>query len=230
MNNKPRIIIAADNMEPLALIQLMRRVGRNIHAVKINDAFDHYGPIIVRQLKDVTERVWVDVKLHDIPNTVKNRAATLDGIGADIITVHALGGMEMMVAAVEGARGGAKIYAVTVLTSHDQRYVSNMFECTIDHLVLKLAAMASDSGVQGIVCSPKELLLIKEYRRFEHLDLVTPGVRSVGADVGDQKRVDTPRAAISAGANYIVVGRQITEAPDPVAALEAIEAEIADVS
>lgn len=227
MNDKPRIIIAADNMEPVAIIQLMRRIGSSIHAVKINDAFDRSGPTFVRRLKDITERVWVDVKLHDIPNTVKNRAATLDGAGADIITVHALGGLDMMVAAVEGARGGAKIYAVTVLTSHSEGFVQRMFNKTVEELVLELAFMAQNAGVHGLVCSPKELAHLRKHREFNGLDLATPGVRSIGADVGDQKRVDTPKAAIEAGATYIVVGRQITEAPDPVVALEAIEAEIA---
>jgi len=229
MNDKSRIIIAADNMDLHVCRSLARRTGHLVHAIKINDVFDNGGIEIVEDLRNLSVRVWVDVKLHDIPNTVKNRTAILDAAGADIITVHALGGIEMMAAAVEAAKGGAKIYAVTVLTSHNEAYVESMFGRTVDQQVIKLALMAQEAGVHGLVCSPKEVEMLRDYPQLDSLVLATPGVRSVGADVGDQKRVDTPRAAIEGGANYIVVGRQVTEAPDPVAALKAIETEIADV-
>lgn len=229
VNDKSRIIVAADNMDLHACRSLARRVGHLVHAIKINDVFDNGGGEIVADLSNLSARVWVDVKLHDIPNTVKNRAKILDGAGANIISVHALGGIEMMAAAVDAVRAGTEIYAVTMLTSHDPAYVMDMYNRTVEEQVIKLALMAQEAGVHGLVCSPKELAIIKKYPQLDSLELITPGVRSAGADVGDQKRVDTPRAAIEAGATYIVVGRQVTEASDPVAALKAIEAEIADV-
>src|SRR5665811_856898 len=155
------------------------------------------------------ERVWVDFKLYDIPNTGKLRA---ESITADIISVHASGGLKMM---QETVASGKEIFAVTALTSFTPDEVKQIYNREVDELVLIMAKLAKEAGVAGLVCSPLELHLLRKYPEFKDLKLVVPGIRSVGADANDQNRISTPREAIQNGADYLVIGRQITKADDP---------------
>ena len=223
-----KIILAADGMNFAECVNLVLAIGERLYAVKIHDLYDWYGPTVVQTLLNMgAPRVWVDAKLHDIPNTVRLRTKALVASGAEIVSVHASGGVEMMRAAVEAAGEKAEIYAVTVLTSLSVAEVMDTYGTAPDHAVCSLAVTAKKAEVQGIVCSPREVSVLADISDFQSMKLVVPGIRSDGKDTGDQKRVDTPYAAICAGADYLVIGRQVTQAPDPKAALKEIEDEIA---
>jgi len=223
-----QVIIAADGLDLSQCLSLTSIIGYKVNAIKIHDIYDQHGPIVVQQLLySGVSRVWVDLKLHDIPKTVKLRARAIAKSGAKIITVHALGEADMMAAAVEGVKDCAEIYAVTILTSLNEQQVLKRFGGTTKEVVFDLAIEAEKAGVHGIVCSPQEVEMLAQAPELKRLKLITPGIRSAGKETHDQKRFDTPTVAIKAGAHYLVVGRQITEAPDPLVALEEIEDEIA---
>lgn len=226
MKTEDIVVLALDGLGYGEASRLVEKIGSRVYTVKIHDLADEQGLGVVERLKGRgAKRVWVDYKLHDIPATVKKRAAALVGHGADIITVHASGGVEMMKAAVES---GAIVYAVTVLTSLSEKTVRELYRDSSAVVVYDLACRAKQAGVHGVVCSPLELLdLITPATKG--LELITPGVRSPGAAQHDQKRIDTPVGALQNGARRLVIGRQITESQDPVAALKQIAAEIADL-
>ena len=228
MHTEKRVILAADELNHDPLLELLKQVGSRIYAVKVHNMYDLYGPSIVGELRGAgVRRVWVDAKLHDIPNTVKLRARALALSGCDMITVHASGGVKMMAAAQDGF-GAGKVFGVTALTSLDDQEIQTMYKAAMAaDLVDRLAPLVLDSGIAGLVCSPKELAMLRAETRYKYLELVVPGIRSAGVDVNDQKRVDTPGNAVKAGATYLVIGRQLTKAEDPVAALDALEAELA---
>lgn len=217
-----KIILALDEIQKLdEVIALVKKVGSLVYAVKIHNLYDTFGPAIVDELKEAgAEKVWVDFKLYDIPNTVKLRA---EDIQADIISVHASGGMKMMQGAVAT---GKEIFAVTALTSFTAEEVEKIYNRSVDDTVLTLANMALEAGVAGIVCSPKELKMLRSHEEFKNIKLVVPGIRSQGADVNDQNRVATPFKALEAGADFLVIGRQVTQAADPEAELKKILEEI----
>ena len=193
--------------------------------VKIGmELFYAAGPDIVRELKDRGHRVFLDLKLHDIPNTVKKAMRVLAGLGADICNLHAAGTVPMMEAALEGLTrpDGTRplLIAVTQLTSTDQAAMERdllIRGTPIDEVILHYAENARTAGLDGVVCSPLEAGKVHGRCGAAFLT-VTPGVRFAGGDVGDQKRVTTPAKAKELGSDYIVVGRPITEASDPVAA------------
>ena len=191
------------------------------------------GPDIVRELKARGHRVFLDLKLHDIPNTVKSAMAVLSGLGADIVNVHAGGGVPMMKAALEGLtrEDGTRplCIAVTQLTSTDQETLENdlMIHAPIKDVVTHYAKNAAGAGLDGVVCSPQEAGLVHG-SCGEGFLTVTPGVRFADGDKGDQKRVMTPAQAKAEGSDYIVVGRPITKAEDPVAAYERCLREFVD--
>ena len=221
-----RIIVSADELDEKALLALASALGPRIYAVKVHDRYDALGPSIVGELKDAgAKRVWMDAKLHDIPNTARVRAKAFSENGIDIITVHASGGVEMMRAAKEGA-GSAEVYAVTVLTSLDEATSERIYNRPVKEEVLTLAKLAKEAGVDGVVCSPQEVGLLANDPALKGLKFVIPGTRSPAADTHDQKRVTTPKEAVDAGATFLVIGRQITTAQDPVAALDALESEL----
>lgn len=230
MKTEEKIILSADELNKEQLIELVQKVGQRVYAVKIHDLYDKFGPEIVNILKQVgAKRVWVDFKLHDIPNTVKLRAKALAEVGADILTVHASGGKEMLVAAKQGF-GSKKVYAVSALTSLSNQEIEEIYgEGSVESLVLKLAKLAKESGIDGLVCSPKEVAVVRADPNCKTLELVVPGIRSAGVSADDQKRFDTPVNALTAGADFLVVGRQITKAENPENALNLIQAEIAYV-
>ena len=236
-----RIIVALDCGGGEA-IDLARRLSGRARWVKVGMTLYYAaGPQIVSAMKSLGYRVFVDLKLHDIPHQVRLAAAELARAGADLVTVHALGGPDMMRAAVEGAgsavppepaAGSAAphdpqrpaVIAVTVLTSMDAASLASIgIDVPPASQVEKLAVLARESTCDGIVCSPAEASLARGVLGADAL-VVTPGVRPAGSELGDQKRVATPAEALAAGASHLVIGRPITAAVDPVAAFDEIAA------
>ena len=202
--------------------------------VKIGmELFYAEGPAIVRELKARGHKIFLDLKLHDIPNTVKKSMAVLSRLDVDITNLHAAGTKRMMEAAVEGLTrpDGTRplLIAVTQLTSTDQESMENdlLIKEPIDQVVMHYAKNAKDAGLDGVVCSPLEAGKV-HYTCGKAFLTITPGVRFADGDIGDQKRVMTPAEAKKIGSDYIVVGRPITAADDPVAAYERCLAEFVD--
>ena len=191
------------------------------------------GPSIVREIKNRGHKIFLDLKLHDIPNTVKKAMAVLSRLDVDMTNLHASGTKRMMEAAIEGLTrpDGTRpmLIAVTQLTSTDQESMENdlLIKEPIADVVMHYASCAKEAGLDGVVCSPLEAGKVHG-RCGEGFVTVTPGVRFADGDVGDQKRVMTPAAAKEIGSDYIVVGRPITAAEDPVAAYERCVAEFCD--
>lgn len=181
------------------------------------------GPAVVRALKDRGHKIFLDLKLHDIPNTVRRAMAVLSRLDVDMVNLHAAGASEMMRAALEGLTrpDGTRplLIAVTQLTSTGPAALKDelLIQTPMAETVLSYAKNAASSGLDGVVCSPLEAALVKE-RCGERFLTVTPGIRFAGGDAGDQKRIMTPELAGKSGCDYIVVGRPITQAEDPVAA------------
>ena len=202
--------------------------------VKIGmELFYAEGPSIVKELKARGHKIFLDLKLHDIPNTVKKSMAVLSGLDVDMTNLHAAGTISMMEAALEGLTrpDGTRplLIAVTQLTSTDQERMENdlLIKEPIDKVVMHYASNAAKAGLDGVVCSPLEAGKVHETCGAKFLT-VTPGVRFADGDIGDQKRVMTPAEAKKIGSDYIVVGRPITAAADPVAAYERCLAEFVD--
>ena len=191
------------------------------------------GPSIVKEIKKRGHRIFLDLKLHDIPNTVKKAMAVLSNLDVDITNLHAGGTKAMMKAALEGLTraDGTRplLIAVTQLTSTDQEAMENdlLIKEPIDRVVMHYAKCAEESGLDGVVCSPLEADKVHDTCGKDFLT-ITPGVRFADGEVGDQKRVMTPAAAKEIGSDYIVVGRPITQADDPVAAYRRCVAEFVD--
>ena len=224
---KDRLIVALDlpGVEPAET--MIKRLGDSVTFYKIGYQLGFAGGLsLVRKLTDAGKKVFIDVKLHDIGNTVARGVESLSSLGATFLTVHAY--PQTMQAAVE-ARGnsGLKILAVTVLTSYNEADVEAAgYRHTVADLVAARARQAKALGVDGIVCSPEEVAALRAIVG-DQMSLVTPGIRPAGSSSGDQKRIMTPARAIAAGADYLVVGRPVTEAADPKAAADSIQAEIA---
>lgn len=228
-----RIIVALD-CAPDEALDLSERLAGHARWVKVGMTLYYaVGPAIVRQMHKLGFKVFVDLKLHDIPHQVYGAAASVAEAGADLLTVHAAGGADMMTAAAKGARKGAgmdgqapAVAAITVLTSMDADALASIgVDAQPADQVTRLAALASSSGLDGIVCSPQEAAAMRELLGPDAL-LVTPGVRPEGAALGDQSRVATPPAAFAAGASHLVIGRPITRAENPVAAFDDIAASL----
>jgi orotidine-5'-phosphate decarboxylase len=206
---------------------MVARLGDSVTFYKIGYQLAYAGGLsLVRELRAADKKVFVDLKLHDIGNTVARGVESLASLGATFLTVHAY--PQTMQAAVE-ARGqsGLKILAVTVLTSYNEADAQEAgYRHSIADLVAMRARQAKALGVDGIVCSPEEAAALRKLVG-EGMSLVTPGIRPAGSSSGDQKRIMTPSRAIGAGADYLVVGRPIVEAADPKAAAQSIQAEIA---
>lgn len=184
------------------------------------------GPDIVRYIKSLGHNVFLDLKLHDIPNTVRAAMAVLKELDIDMATVHAAGGVEMLKAAREGLGQGPTLIAVTQLTStsEDQMRGDQNIQTSLLESVLHYSKGAAKAQLDGVVCSAQEVEAIKAVTPTG-LTCLTPGIRPKGSNIGDQKRVMTPNQARRIGSDYIVVGRPITQAKDPVAAYQAIKAE-----
>jgi orotidine-5'-phosphate decarboxylase len=222
-----RLIVALDFPDTRAALALVDRLHGATRWLKVGlELYIAAGNSLVAELKQRGYSIFLDLKLHDIPNTVASavRAATV--LGVDMLTVHAGGGPEMVTAAVQAAESRLALLAVTVLTSMDaaQLEVTGVTG-TPAAQVERLATMALACGVSGLVCSPNEVARLRNRFGNEPL-LVIPGIRPEGTEIGDQRRVATPAAAIASGASYLVVGRPITRAVDPEAAAKAILSEM----
>jgi len=222
-----RLIIALDLPTTSQAEALVKRLGDTVTFYKIGYQLGFAGGLsMVRRLTDSGKKVFVDLKLHDIGNTVARGVESLSSLGATFLTVHAF--PQTMRAAV-AARGqtGPKILAVTVLTSYDEADVQAAgYRLNLAELVAMRARQAKELGVDGIVCSPEEATGLRQIVG-DQMCLVTPGIRPAGTASGDQKRIMTPSRAIAAGSDYLVVGRPVVEAADPRLAAESIQAEIA---
>jgi len=223
---RDRLIVALDVPSVEAAQALVARLGDAVTFYKIGYQLAFAGGLdYAPKLANAGTRVFFDLKLHDIGNTVAQGVKSAARLGASFLTVHAY--PQTMHAAVEAREGNLRILAVTVLTSYSNSDLKAAgYSATVPELVAERAAQARDIGVDGIVCSPKEVAKVRVIVGAK-LALVTPGIRPAGAEAGDQKRVATPAAAIAAGADYLVVGRPVIAAADPRAAAEAIVAEIA---
>ncbi len=226
----PRIIVALDLPGAQDALALADRLDPARCRVKVGkELFTRAGPAVVKALDARGFQVFLDLKYHDIPNTVAGACRAAAELGVWMVDVHASGGIAMMEAAREGVGGGPGaplLIAVTVLTSLDEAdLVDAGVMATPAAQVVRLAALAESAGMDGVVCSVLDLARLRAAVAPEFL-AVTPGVRPAGSGEGDQKRVATPAAAVAAGADYLVIGRPITAAADPLAALAAIEAEL----
>jgi orotidine-5'-phosphate decarboxylase len=234
-DGRHRIAIALDLQGRPEFLAAARLLHGEVGTFKLGlEAFTAHGPELVRELVSLGAPVFLDLKLHDIPNTVGAAAAAAARTGASILNVHAAGGRAMMLAAGEKAREAAaatglpapKVIAVTILTSLDASALREVgFAADPGEAALRLAVLARESGLDGVVCSPEEAAAIRAACGEDFL-LVVPGVRPAGSAVGDQKRVATPGGAIRSGADLLVIGRPILAAADPVRAARAIAAEI----
>ena len=227
----PRIIVALDIPQADAALAMADRLDAARCRVKVGkELFTRAGPGIVHALHARGFQVFLDLKFHDIPNTVAGACRAAADLGVWMLNVHASGGAAMMRSARdavgESARGAPLLIAVTVLTSLDESDLAQVgMLADVTQQVVRLATLAESSGMDGVVCSPVDLVRLRVALAPGFL-AVTPGVRPAGAASGDQKRIATPAAAVAAGASYLVIGRPITGAADPLAALAAIEAEI----
>jgi orotidine-5'-phosphate decarboxylase len=222
-----RLIVALDLPDVAAAEAMIARLGDSVSFYKIGYQLGYAGGLpLVRRLADSGKKVFADLKLHDIGNTVARGVESVARLGATFLTVHAY--PQTMKAAAEGRAGtGLKILAVTVLTSYDDGDLHAAgYRLGVSDLVEARAQQAQVLGVDGLVCSPEEASALRKIVGHQMV-LVTPGIRPAGSASGDQKRIMTPARAIAAGADYLVVGRPVLEAADPKAAADAIQAEIA---
>jgi orotidine-5'-phosphate decarboxylase len=231
---RTEMIVALDVDTLDAAKGLVNRIGDSVGFYKVGkQLFTRCGPDVVRYLKDSGKRVFLDLKFHDIPNTVAKAVKAGLETGADMVNIHASGGRAMMAAAVEAAgetNPDALLIAVTVLTSMDRDAMREVgLDLDPSDQVRRLANLAQSAGVHGVVASARESLLIRECCGPDFVQ-VLPGIRPAGSAAQDQKRVMTPGDAAAQGAQFIVVGRPVTQADDPAASANAINAELAENS
>ncbi|MCU1247572.1 MAG: orotidine-5-phosphate decarboxylase [Edaphobacter sp.] len=226
---KNRLAVALDLPTEHEALKLVDRLGQTCQWYKVGiELYYAAGNSIVQQLRDRGFNVFLDLKLHDIPNTVAGAVRSATQAGASLLTIHATGGAAMMSAAAEAASapGSPRLLAVTVLTSMDANELAGIgITASPAEQVLRLAKLAQASGINGMVCSPEEVDLLRKATGPGTL-LVIPGIRPVGTSIEDQRRIATPARAITQGASMLVVGRPITRAQDPAAAARAILQEI----
>jgi orotidine-5'-phosphate decarboxylase len=228
----PRVIVALDFPATKPAFELLDQIDPRQCRVKIGkEMFTRAGPAFVEQVATQGFDVFLDLKYHDIPNTVAAACAAAADLGVWMVNVHASGGRKMMNVAAERLAQFEQrplLIGVTILTSLGQQDIAEIgYAGTPADNVRRLAALAEDSGLDGVVCSPLEVEALRG-ERGAAFKLVTPGVRPAGASVDDQKRIMTPTDAIRAGASYLVVGRPITASSTPLDSLSAINAEVAD--
>lgn len=225
---RDRLIVALDIPGADPARALVARLVGKVGMFKVgHQLFTAAGPAFVRELTSAGHGVFLDLKYHDIPNTVEHAVAAAATLGARLVNVHALGGRAMIASAAKSCAGsGAKLLAVTILTSHDATSLREIgLPLAIPDAVRHLARLAQDAGADGVVASPEEIALIRAECGPGFL-IVTPGIRPAGAARDDQARAATPASALRAGADYLVVGRPITAGADPAAAADAIAAEM----
>jgi len=239
MKPADRIFVALDMTDADAARALARRLSGRVGGFKLGlEFFAANGPSGVRAITDAGLNVFLDLKFHDIPNTVAGAVRAAVATGASILNVHASGGHEMMRAAAEAATEGAELYnrprpivaAVTVLTSMNGNDLASVGQgAPVRDQVLRLARLTKDAGLDGVVCSPEESAAVSEACGDDFVRIV-PGIRPSWASTDDQKRFTTPRQALDDGATYLVIGRPITQADDPVEAVFRIAGELEEQS
>jgi len=232
-NAEPRVIVALDYPSADAALAMVERLDPAQCRVKVGkELFTRAGPELVRRLVAQGFQVFLDLKYHDIPNTVAGACAAAADLGVWMVNVHTLGGRRMMEAAREALEKVAHrplLIGVTVLTSHSEEDLAEIgLPGSPMENVLRLAGLAAAAGLDGVVCSPKEVTALRA-AQGPGFRLVTPGIRPAGAALGDQRRVMTPGEAVRSGSDYLVIGRPITAADDPMGVLLAVESEIAAV-
>jgi orotidine-5'-phosphate decarboxylase len=222
---KPRAIVALDVADAAQADALLERLGPAADFVKVgSELFTAAGPQLVARMRVEQRDVFLDLKWHDIPTTVRNAARSAAKLDVRLVTVHASGGRAMLDAAVEGAGSTCGVLAVTVLTSLDDLSLGQAWGrpiARIEDEVLRLAELARQAGAHGIVCSGAEAAAVRA-TYGNTLRLLVPGIRLAGGDAHDQARVVTPEAAVAAGASYLVLGRAVTAATDPREALATV--------
>ena len=227
---RDRLIVALDVPDLASAEAMVSRLGDTVTFYKVGMELAYGGGLsFVRRLADAGKKVFLDLKLHDIPNTVEKATAQVADLGASFLTVHAF--PQTMKAAVKGRGAGSlKILAVTVMTSYDDAdLVEAGYALGVRDLVERRARQAHAIGVDGLILSPEEVSAMRALLGPD-ITLITPGIRPSGSAAGDQKRIMTPANAIEAGADYLVIGRPVTQADDPKASAEAIIAEIRSVA
>jgi orotidine-5'-phosphate decarboxylase len=227
MEARDRLIVALDVPNAVEACKLAGQIGEAAGTFKVGkQLFTAEGPQVVRDLVASGRRVFLDLKFHDIPNTVAGAVAAAAQLGVSMLTVHASGGSRMLKAAVEAAGSGPMVLAVTVLTSLNDADMAEIgISGRVGEQALRMAALARSCGCPGIVVSPNEAAEIRR-ELGTGFAIVTPGIRPAGSQAGDQARFATPANAIRAGATHLVVGRPITGEKDPAAAARAVLAEI----
>ena len=218
-----KVIVALDYADTASTFNLVNQLDPSLCKLKVGkELFTATGPQLVEKLIAKNFQVFLDLKFHDIPNTVKNACQAASNLGVWMLNVHASGGSAMMQAALEGmnkSKHQSYLIAVTVLTSMNQASLNEVgIETSVENHVLKLAKLTENAGLHGVVCSALEAQLLKKHLKNDFL-LVTPGIRPASASLDDQSRVLTPRQALQMGANYLVIGRPITQASNPKQAL-----------
>ncbi|SEA99155.1 orotidine-5'-phosphate decarboxylase [Alkalimonas amylolytica] len=227
MSSLSPVLVALDFAEQPAALNFVSQLDPSLCRLKVGkEMFTHFGPAFVQQLHQRGFDVFLDLKFHDIPNTVAKAVAAAADLGVWMVNVHASGGGRMMESAAQSllSFGADKplLIAVTVLTSMEQRDLLEIgIEQTPEQQVMRLAALAKNSGLDGVVCSAQEASLLKQ-KLGQGFRLVTPGIRPAGSSQDDQRRIMTPSEAKAVGVDYMVIGRPITKAADPAAALQAI--------
>lgn len=226
MNNNKKIIVALDFADKQKLINLTDQLDPSLCNLKIGfESFLRYGPNLVEHHVELGFDVFLDLKFHDIPNTVAAACRAAADMGVWMVNVHASGGSEMITAAshaLDQSGTATKLLAVTVLTSMDEQGLREAgVQSDTDNQVVRLAKLANNAGADGVVCSAKESRLLRANMGDDFL-LVTPGIRPLQAEVGDQKRVMTPDEAVTAGSDYLVIGRPIIRASDPLEVIRQI--------
>ena len=224
--NDPKIIVALDFADHKQAIEFVRKTSPDLCKLKVGkELFTSAGPALVEDLVDAGFDVFLDLKFHDIPNTVRKAAAAAAKLGIWMLNVHALGGESMMQAAREGVEMVSKrpfLIAVTVLTSTTEGQLKDLgFQQSLPQLVEQLTRQALAAGLDGVVCSAEEAVMLRA-RVGESALLVTPGIRPAWAAADDQQRIVTPEQAMADGVSYLVIGRPITQHRDPLEALELI--------
>ncbi len=228
-NPGEKIIVALDVPTDDAAFKLIDDLGENVRFYKIGlQLFTKYGPALVKRAKATGAKVFLDLKFHDIPNTVKHAVQSACATGADMTTLHLCGGGKMIAAAVAGAGADpVLLLGVTVLTSSSRETLQEVgVQGTVEDEVLRLAKLGVENGIRGVVASPQEISLLRQIFGTA-LTIVTPGVRPEWASANDQQRTLTPREAVAAGADYLVIGRPITAHANPAEAARRIADEIA---
>ena len=228
--NDPKIIVALDFPGAVPALALAHRLSPELCRLKVGkELFTATGPVLLEQLMKSGFEIFLDLKFHDIPNTTAQACKAAASLGVWMINVHALGGRKMLEAAqiaVSNSAKPPKLIAVTLLTSMAQEDIAELgINATPEEMVLRLATLAQESGLDGVVCSAQETALLRRHcgNKF---NLVTPGIRPLNVSQDDQSRVMTPRAALEAGSSYLVIGRPITRAADPLQALLDINQDI----